>query len=85
MHFHKRIISMDAETLSSDQNTTIMAQAQPAVPEKAPGQQAISSDSEHRPLLKVDRTGGITGARHILIPVDDNKVCTESCIRYFGE
>ncbi|KAG7675239.1 hypothetical protein NADE_007275 [Nannochloris sp. 'desiccata'] len=50
-----------------------MAQAQPAVPEKAPGQQAISSDSEHRPLLKVDRTGGITGARHILIPVDDNK------------
>jgi len=73
---------MDAETISGEQNTTIMAQAQPAVPEKAPGQQEINSDSEHRPLLKIDRTGGITAARHILIPVDDNKVYIESRIRY---
>jgi len=78
------INSMDVETINSENNIAIMAQAQLAIPEKAPGQQAISSDSEHRPLLKVDRTGGITGARCILIPVDDNKVYIESCIRYFG-
>jgi hypothetical protein len=65
---------MDAEIVICDNNPTIMAQSQT---EMAPGEQAIN-ESEHRPLLKVDRTGGITGARHIVIPVDDTEVGTES-------
>jgi hypothetical protein len=67
---------MDAETINID---NIMAEAQPVMPERAPGQQAIN-ESEHRPLLKVDQTGGITAARHIVLPVDDTEVSFEPCI-----
>ena len=67
------LILMDAETVKSNKNSTIMAQAQPAVPEIAPNEQLIES-SEHKPLLKIDQTRGITGARHILLPVDDTEV-----------
>ena len=64
---------MDAETVKSDNNTVMMAQTPPVMPAEAPGQQSIS-ECEHRPLLKVDRTGGMAGARHFLIPVDDTEV-----------
>lgn len=44
---------------------------------QAPGTSAAAAPAQqdvHRPLLRVDRTGGLIGARHFLLPVDDTEV-----------
>jgi hypothetical protein len=63
---------MDAETFDS-KNYFMMTEAT-ILDTQAPQDQLKFTKDEHRPLLNVDRTEGITGARHILLPVDDTKV-----------
>ena len=52
-----------AEQLAPSEEGAQAAPYQPPQPEDA-----------HRPLLSVDRSGGVAGKRHILIPVDDTSV-----------
>lgn len=47
--------------------------------------QAPMPQEAHRPLLRVDRTEGITAERHFLLPVDDTEVgCLQQNVQQPG-